>query len=54
MQVGLIALVVIFQPELRKALEELGRKTIFSKIFTFGDQNVSPLYISVSSNLSAG
>lgn len=31
--VGLIALVVIFQPELRKALENLGTKNIFGRIF---------------------
>lgn len=31
---GMIALVVVFQPELRKALEQLGRKNIFG-IFTF-------------------
>ena len=35
---AIIAMVVIFQPELRKALEELGRKRIFSKIFTFGEK----------------
>lgn len=35
---AIIALVVIFQPELRKALEQLGRKKIFSKIFAFGDK----------------
>ena len=29
--VGLIALVVIFQPELRKALEELGKRNFFFK-----------------------
>ena len=30
LQVGLIALVVIFQPELRRALEQLGRKNFLS------------------------
>ncbi|MGN0374531.1 MAG: diadenylate cyclase CdaA [Butyrivibrio sp.] len=35
---AIIALVVIFQPELRKALEQLGRKKFFSKIFSFGDK----------------
>ena len=33
--VALIALVVIFQPELRTALEQLGRKKIFSTLFSF-------------------
>ena len=33
MQIGLLALVIIFQPELRKMLEQLGRRT-FPKIFT--------------------
>lgn len=32
--VAIIALVVIFQPELRKALEQLGRKNIVSSIFS--------------------
>lgn len=33
LNVGLIALVIIFQPELRKALENLGEKNFFGKIF---------------------
>lgn len=36
--VGLIALVVIFQPELRKALENLGNKNIFGRLFNFNKQ----------------
>ena len=35
LNVGLIALVIIFQPELRKALENLGEKNFFGKIFNF-------------------
>lgn len=35
LNVAIIALVVIFQPELRKALEELGRKNFVSSIFSF-------------------
>ena len=35
LNVGLIALVIIFQPELRKALENLGEKNFFCKIFNF-------------------
>ena len=33
--VALIAVVVIFQPELRKALENLGRKNFFASFFNF-------------------
>lgn len=36
--VGLIALVVIFQPELRKALENLGNKNFFGRLFDFSKQ----------------
>ena len=36
--VGVIALVIIFQPELRRALEQLGRKRVtFASIFSFGE-----------------
>lgn len=35
--VGIIALVIIFQPELRRALEQLGRKKIVSGLFSFGE-----------------
>lgn len=35
--VGIIALVIIFQPELRRALEQLGQQQIFSKIIPFDD-----------------
>jgi diadenylate cyclase len=34
--VGIIALVVVFQPELRKALENLGGKKFFGQYFSFG------------------
>ena len=36
LNVGLIALVIIFQPELRKALENLGGKNILGKVFNIG------------------
>lgn len=36
LNVGLIALVVIFQPELRKALENLGGKNILNDLLNFG------------------
>lgn len=35
MSVVVIALVVIFQPEMRRALEDLGRKNLISSIFSF-------------------
>ena len=38
--VGIIALVILFQPELRKALEDIGRKNIIPAIFT-DQSNVS-------------
>ena len=39
MVVGIMALVVIFQPELRNALEKLGRQRIFSNITVFEGKN---------------
>lgn len=35
--VGIIAIVVIFQPEFRKALEQLGQKNIVKSLITFDD-----------------
>lgn len=35
--VGIIAIVVIFQPELRRALEQLGQQQLFAKILPFDD-----------------
>lgn len=40
LNVGLIALVVIFQPELRKALENLGDKNIINKLFNLNKAEV--------------
>lgn len=37
LNVGAIALIIVFQPELRKALEQLGTKKILSKIFAFNE-----------------
>ena len=36
LSVGLLALVIILQPELRKALENLGGKNLFGRWFNFG------------------
>lgn len=36
LSVGLTTLVIIFQPELRKALENLGGKNVLGKLFDFG------------------
>ena len=38
MSVGIIAVIVVFQPELRKALEQLGKKNIFGELFSFDDE----------------
>ena len=35
--IAIIAIVVILKPELRKALEELGRKNFFSNVLSLGD-----------------
>ena len=35
--IAITAMVVILQPELRKALEELGRKNFFANLFSIGD-----------------
>lgn len=40
--VAVIALVIIFQPELRHALEQLGRSNIFARFFTRNLQKDSP------------
>jgi len=42
--VGIIAIVIVFQPELRSALEQIGRKKLFLNVFNFDDQdNISRL-----------
>ncbi len=50
--VGIIAIVIVFQPELRKALEQLGRKNWFTSLFVddqkdrgerFSDRTVSEI-----------
>lgn len=38
LNVGIIAVIIVFQPELRKALEQIGRKNIFSDLI-IGDEN---------------
>ena len=42
--VGIIALIIVFQPELRSALEQLGRKNVLSSIFTFDDKEEDVKY----------
>lgn len=37
LSVGIIAIVILFQPEFRKALDQLGQKNIVSPIFNFSD-----------------
>lgn len=36
--VGIIAIIIVFQPELRRALEQLGRKNLVMSIITFDEQ----------------
>lgn len=38
--VGIIAIIILFQPELRKALEELGRRNIISDVLIRDDKSV--------------
>ena len=38
MNVGIIAVIIVFQPELRRALEQIGRKNIFAN-FNIGDES---------------
>lgn len=38
--VGIIAVIILFQPELRRALEELGRKNLISDVLVRDDKNV--------------
>ncbi len=42
--VGIIAVIILFQPELRKALEELGKKNIVPSILSFEDKNENKRY----------
>ena len=37
--VGIIALIIVFQPELRSALEQLGRKNVFYSLFSSDDED---------------
>ncbi len=37
LSVGIIAVIIIFQPELRRALEQLGRRNFLSSLIFFGD-----------------
>ncbi len=39
--VGIIAVVIVFQPELRKALEQLGKKNIVGELFSFDDDKTT-------------
>lgn len=38
--VGIIAVIILFQPELRRALEELGRKNILQDVLIRDDKNI--------------
>lgn len=43
---GITALVIVFQPELRKALEQLGRQNIISSVFSFDSAKESEVRFS--------
>ena len=43
-QLALIALIIIFQPELRRALEQLGSKNILTELFTADNTRVQEGY----------
>lgn len=43
-QLALIALLIIFQPELRKALEQLGNKNIITEFFSSDDLHITEGY----------
>lgn len=41
LSVGIIAVIIVFQPELRNALEQLGRRNIFNTLSVFDDQRIA-------------
>lgn len=56
LQAGLIALVIIFQPELRRALEHLGRSRFFAKPFAVTEEemdNIVSQIVEASVHLSS-
>lgn len=56
LQAGLIALVIIFQPELRRALEHLGRSRLFAKPFAVTEEemdNIVSQIVEASVHLSS-
>ena len=50
---GLMAIVIIFYPELRRALEYLGRGKLFSKLFISGDKDKNEVKGMISQICSA-
>ncbi len=49
-QVGIIALVIIFQPEIREALEKMGSGSI-SSIFSFGSKKNNAVFLNAIDNI---
>ena len=47
--VGIIAIIIVFQPELRRALEQLGRKNIFSDLISSEDHRDSEDHLTAHS-----
>lgn len=46
LNVGIIAVIVVFQPELRRALEQLGRRNLLNTFIPFEDRSEKALYLS--------
>lgn len=46
--VGITAVIIIFQPELRRALEQLGRGNFFSNIISFSNSDENQEYTNIS------
>lgn len=55
-EIGFIALIIIFQPELRRALEHLGRSRFFTKAAVITDEevdNITSQIVDAATNLSS-
>ncbi len=52
MQLGLIAILIVFQPELRRGLEHLGRRGV-GKMFTFADEYENKIKKTISATVEA-
>ncbi|MBE5938520.1 MAG: TIGR00159 family protein [Lachnospiraceae bacterium] len=48
--VGIIAIVIVFQPELRSALEQIGRRNVFANVFSTDDEKGDSLLSNAAIN----